>query len=90
MNLASCDPNAPVPPEAAAWQRTLKAAGMDEEAYAEALAKSLKDLVCSGRDNVIHVVHGLSQSTDVTLADTGGLTVARAAFMTRAPQRSVY
>lgn len=31
---------------------------MDEQAYALALAKTLKELVCSGADDAIHVLRG--------------------------------
>jgi len=55
--LASCDPSAPPPPEAVTWRKALEAARVDEEAYAEALAKALKELVCSG-DDAIYVVRG--------------------------------
>ena len=54
--LASCDPNAPAPPEAIAWRKTLEAASVDKKVYAEALAKTLKGLVCSGGDDAIQVV----------------------------------
>ena len=63
--LNSCDPQRawipPLtpPPEAAAWRRALeKAARLDGEAYATALARTLKELVCSGDDDAIHVVRG--------------------------------
>ena len=56
--LASCDPNAPAPPEAIAWRKTLEAASVDEKVYVGALAKTLKGLVCSGGDDAIHVVRG--------------------------------
>jgi hypothetical protein len=44
--LASCDPSAQPPPEARAWRKALEAAGVDDQAYAKALAKVLRDLVC--------------------------------------------
>jgi hypothetical protein len=56
--LASCDSSAPPPPEAMAWRKTLEAASVDDVAYADALAKVLKDLVCSEGDTAIHVVRG--------------------------------
>ena len=40
--LASCDPNAPAPPEAIAWRKMLEAASVDKKVYAAALAKTLK------------------------------------------------
>ena len=60
--LASCDSSVDPPPEAVAWQKALEAASVDDEAYAVALAKTLKDLVCSGGDDAIYVVRGISRS----------------------------
>ncbi len=59
--LASCNPNlANSPPGAAAWRQILEAAApVDDEAYALALAKVLKELVCSGDDEAVYVVRGL-------------------------------
>jgi len=56
--LASCDRHVSPPPEAAAWGKVLEAASVSKEAYAEALAKVLKELVCSGNDDAIHVARG--------------------------------
>jgi hypothetical protein len=54
--LASCDPTATAPPEAATWREaTLKGARVDGGAYDEALATVLRALVC---ENTIHVVRG--------------------------------
>jgi uncharacterized protein YjbI with pentapeptide repeats len=58
--LASCDPDVPLPREAAAWREALEAANVDNETYAAALAKTLKELVCSGGDNdAIHILRGV-------------------------------
>jgi uncharacterized protein YjbI with pentapeptide repeats len=60
--LAACKPDLAdsPPPEAAAWRQILEAAApVDDEAYALALAKVLKELVCSGGDEAVHVVRGL-------------------------------
>jgi hypothetical protein len=56
--LASCDPSVQPPPEAAAWRKALEAASVDDDAYRSALAKILKDLVCSGSDDAIYVARG--------------------------------
>jgi hypothetical protein len=56
--LASCHSAVAPPPEAAAWRKSLEAASVDDNAYALALAKVLKRLVCSGGDKAIHVVRG--------------------------------
>lgn len=56
--LASCNPSATPPPEAAAWRKALEAARVGDEVYAEALAKALKDLVCSSGDDATYVVRG--------------------------------
>jgi uncharacterized protein YjbI with pentapeptide repeats len=56
--LASCDPSLPPPPEATAWRNVLEAASVDGEGYTKALAATLKELVCSGEDDAIHVVRG--------------------------------
>jgi hypothetical protein len=39
-------------------RKALEAASVDDKAYTEALAKTLKELVCSGSDEAIHVVRG--------------------------------
>ena len=58
--LAPCNGAAP-PPGAVAWREALEAAApMDHEAYAKALAQILRELVCSGGDDAIHVVRGAS------------------------------
>ncbi len=57
--LASCNPSASPPPEAEAWRKTLDAASADERAYADALAKVLKSLVCSGGGDATDVVRSL-------------------------------
>jgi Pentapeptide repeats (8 copies) len=57
--LASCDPSAQPPPEAASWRKMLEATAADEKTYTEALAKTLKTLVCSGGGDAIHVMHGV-------------------------------
>jgi hypothetical protein len=57
-SLASCDPNVPPPPEAAAWRKALEAARVDDEVYAKALAGVLKGLICSGGDDAIYVARG--------------------------------
>jgi uncharacterized protein YjbI with pentapeptide repeats len=57
--LDSCDPSVPPPHEAAAWRKALEDSRVrDAAAYTEALVKTLKDLVCSGRDNAIYVLRG--------------------------------
>ncbi len=62
--LASCDPKAwlaPLrkpPPEAEAWRKALEVARDKDTDYAVALAKALKDLVCSGDKDAIHVLRG--------------------------------
>jgi hypothetical protein len=69
--LASCslDPADSPPPEAAAWRQTVEAARVGDEAYAEALVKTLKELVCSGGDDAIYVVRGRGFQT--RLGDAG-------------------
>jgi uncharacterized protein YjbI with pentapeptide repeats len=56
--LASCDPNIAPPCEAAAWQKAVEAARVDDEVYAKALAGVLKGLVCSGNDDARYVARG--------------------------------
>ena len=63
--LASCDPPwawvppLPPPPVAASWRKRLEAAAVDDKTYAEALAKTLKALVCSGDGEAIYILRGL-------------------------------
>jgi uncharacterized protein YjbI with pentapeptide repeats len=72
--LAACDPSVPrLPPEADVWRQALKNAGqLDKKVYAEALAKTLKALVCSGGGNVIYVVRGLGFQARLSAAGAGG------------------
>ena len=55
--LASCAPFSAPPPEVT-WAAPLEKSSVDEEAYAIALAKTLKELVCSGGDNDIYLAGG--------------------------------
>ena len=66
--LASCDPDAETPPKVLAWQEKLKAASADETAYAKALAKELRRLVCESADP-IYILRGTIKSG--RLAKTG-------------------
>jgi len=43
---------------AAAWRKALEAARINDTEYVIALAKVLRDLVCSGDDDAIYVVRG--------------------------------
>jgi uncharacterized protein YjbI with pentapeptide repeats len=58
--LASCDSDlaATLPPEAIAWRTALEAASVDAKTYTTALTKTLKELVCSGGSDAVHVVRG--------------------------------
>jgi uncharacterized protein YjbI with pentapeptide repeats len=56
--LASCDPKVRPPAEAAIWRDALEAAGADEKSYAEALVKTLRELVCSGDERAVYIVRG--------------------------------
>ena len=56
--LAPCDPSVTPAAEASAWRKSLEAARVDEQAYALALANTLKELVCSGGDDAIQVLRG--------------------------------
>jgi hypothetical protein len=60
--LASCIPSADPPPEAAAWRKSLESANVGDDKYRSALAKTLRDLVCSGGDDAIYVGRGISRS----------------------------
>ena len=44
--IQSLDPAAKPPPRAAAWQRALEAARVDDKAYAKAFAETLRNRVC--------------------------------------------
>jgi hypothetical protein len=60
--LASCnpDPSLSPPREAVDWRNALEtAARISETDYAAALARVLRALGCSGRDDAIYVVRGL-------------------------------
>ena len=74
--LASCDPKAwlaPLlkpPPEAEAWRKALEAARANDTEYADALAKALKGLVCSGDKDAIYVLRGAGFQARLVAADT--------------------
>jgi hypothetical protein len=57
--LASCDPSVPPPAEAAAWQKALENARVDEATYAKPLAVELKTLICSGAGGAVHALRGI-------------------------------
>ena len=57
--LASCDPDVPPPAAAVEWRRTLEESGVSDDAYDNALAAVLKNLVCATADDAIHVLRGL-------------------------------
>jgi hypothetical protein len=59
--LASCDAAAKPPLEATAGRKMLEEASVDEKTFGETLAGVLRGLVCSGSDETIHVVRGLSR-----------------------------
>lgn len=67
--LASCDPAAALPPEAAAWRKALEDARVDDADYAKALAAELKVLVCSGDRDTAYVLRGIG--FEEQLVDTG-------------------
>jgi uncharacterized protein YjbI with pentapeptide repeats len=58
QNLASCDPAAALPTEVLDWQKTLSAANVDDAAYATALAKELRSLVCESGIETNHSLRG--------------------------------
>jgi uncharacterized protein YjbI with pentapeptide repeats len=54
--IASCDPHALPPPDVMASREALEAARVDDNAYAEALAKTLKRIVCPAGEDTTYVV----------------------------------
>jgi uncharacterized protein YjbI with pentapeptide repeats len=68
--LPSCNPSAAPPPQAAEWRRALESASVDETSYARALAKTLKELVCSGGDDAIRIVGGEGFQRRLLAAET--------------------
>jgi uncharacterized protein YjbI with pentapeptide repeats len=73
--LASCDPSAAPPPEAVTWRNALETATVEDPVYAEALAKILKDLVCSGDQDAIYVVRGGGFQSRLQAAGGAAITV---------------
>ena len=57
----ACD-DANVSFAAAKWRQILEAASVGYNVYIEVLAKTLKDLLCSGGDSTIYIVRGVSRS----------------------------
>lgn len=66
--LASCDPSVQPPPEAAAWRKSLEDAGVDDAAYAKALAAALKTLVCTGGEDAAYILRGLLSNNRIKAA----------------------
>jgi uncharacterized protein YjbI with pentapeptide repeats len=52
-----CDPSVEAP-QTRAWREILEASKVDDSAFASALVKTLKSLVCSGAEDAIFVVRG--------------------------------
>jgi len=73
LTLASCDPSVPPPTEVAARQKSLEAASVDDEAYATALAKVLRGLVCSRGEETINVVRGVGFQLRLSEAGTAAI-----------------
>ena len=71
--LASCDPDAPPPPQVLEWQKKLAAASVDGAAYAKALAAELRNLVCTNDANAIYILRGMIRS--YRFADTDPVLV---------------
>jgi uncharacterized protein YjbI with pentapeptide repeats len=67
--MAPCNPDAEPPPKVADWQKKLSAASFAEEAFAAALAKELRSLVCESDTDAIHILRGVSSNE--RLAATG-------------------
>jgi hypothetical protein len=57
--LQSCNSVAPLTPEATGWRNAVTTATAGDDGYRDALAKSLKALICSGDENAIFVVRAL-------------------------------
>ena len=68
-DLASCDPAAKPPREVLDWQKKLARASVNDAAYANALAKELRGLVCTSDVNATHVLRGISKGEQ--FAETG-------------------
>ena len=64
--LASCDPNAETLPVVLDWQNKLEAARVDDPAYARALAKELRSLVCESAADPIYILRGTIRSGRLT------------------------
>jgi hypothetical protein len=60
--VASCNPAADPPPKVWYWQKTLAAASVDDTAYAKALAKELRGLVCANDTNAIYILRGIMRT----------------------------
>src|SRR4029077_19900326 len=58
-----CTPSSALPPEAVTWAQMLVKSSVDEDAYAAALAKTLKELVCSDSNSTLYILRGVSLST---------------------------
>jgi hypothetical protein len=56
--LASCDPAAAPPRRVLDWQKKLARASVDDAAYAKALERELRSLVCESDVNAIYILRG--------------------------------
>jgi hypothetical protein len=70
-SLASCDPSAPPPSNAAAWRKSLEDGQVDAAAYAKALAATLKTLVCLGGEDAVFILRGMTSPLNNPFAATG-------------------
>ena len=77
--LASCDPSSDPPLAAVAWRKALEAASVSDDAYREALANILKNLVCSDGEDAIYVLRGISGISRVSTVGKARLEDAGAA-----------
>jgi uncharacterized protein YjbI with pentapeptide repeats len=69
--LAFCDPAAKPPPEGSDWQKKLEATSVDDAAFAKALAKEFRSLVCANDPNAIHILRGTPTNIPGRLAEAG-------------------
>jgi hypothetical protein len=79
--IQSCNPAAPLPPEATGWRNAVATATVAAVDYPSALAKSLKALFCSGDENAIFLVRAGAGLKVDDLASIGRLRQAGAAAL---------
>jgi hypothetical protein len=74
--LAPCAPDSKSEPAAVGrWRKILETARVSNEAHARAVAEILRDLVCGGNSNAIHILRGVADNDTLRRAGREGASL---------------